>query len=416
MQNTKVVRVTRTSKPKTVYSKVAIWHFDKKLLGSLDEGFTFVPKMMDTKLATSKRLYHASGSSIYSQADSIELKGVKQVLLVPTSYNVTTIMKDLKDATVESEEVAIVQTALKEAETRNKTSSTDRSWGHHVETSVTVSPSSSSDASDKRDSQGKQKKHKGPDASDKHDSQGKKKKHKGPDIEVIPRTAFFEMSTDEQIVYFDKLRADVLTFKQSSAEKLEEKDVQLGDLLNAKHVIADALKREEEIAKKTKGIIDQLKRKQASMMELEEHLKALKEVAGLNRISIASKNGSVANDASVCKKLFGFDDFDFMIDFLESAFEIQYVEPTKSTISAGGTDGGNGLGDVEQVLLTLVFTNTLWNCDVIAMMFGVSSTTTVSNCINRWLPLLGECGDHMSDFLAYMDEDAFEKLEPESYK
>ena len=285
MQNTKVVKETRTTQPQKVERRVAICHFDKKLLGSLDEEFTIVPKIMDTKLATSKGLYHASGGSIYSQADSLELKGVKQVVLVPTSYNVTTIMKDLKDATVESEEDAIVQTALKEAETRNKHSSRDRSC----------------------------------------DSQGKKKKRKGPDLEVIPSTAFFEMSSDEQLEYFEKLRADVLTFKQSSVSKVEEMDVRLGDLLNAKNIIADALKREEEITKKTKGRIDQLKRKQASTMELAEHLKALKEVAGLNRISIASKNGSVAKDASVCKQLFGFDDFDFMIDFLESAFEIQML-------------------------------------------------------------------------------------------
>jgi len=100
MKNTKVVKETRTSQPKKVERRFAIWHFDKKLLGSLDEGFTIVPKIMATKRATSKGLYHARGGCIYSQADSIELKGVKEVLLVPTSYNLTMIMKDLKDATV----------------------------------------------------------------------------------------------------------------------------------------------------------------------------------------------------------------------------------------------------------------------------------------------------------------------------
>jgi hypothetical protein len=74
---------------------------------------------------------------------------------------------------------------------------------------------------------------------------------------------------------------------------------------------------------------------------------------------------------TVCKELYGFSSFDFLIDFVEAAFDIEYTKPQHATVGAGGS-GEGGLSDFEQVLLTLVFTNTLWNYDMIGLLFGIT--------------------------------------------
>jgi len=111
--------------------------------------------------------------------------------------------------------------------------------------------------------------------------------------------------------------------------------------------------------------------------------------------------------------LYGFADFEFLIDFLESVFDVKYKKPKNVNLHQG--KGGGGLREFEQILLTLLWTNTLWNGDVIGVLFGIKSTTTVSNYIKKWMHLLGECGDMLSSFLPFMDESSFEALEPESY-
>ena len=49
-------------------------------------------------------------------------------------------------------------------------------------------------------------------------------------------------------------------------------------------------------------------------------------------------------------------------------------------------------------------------------MFGVCSHQTVEVYINKWLPMLGERGDMVSEFLEFLDEDAINALKPKSYK
>ena len=158
---------------------------------------------------------------------------------------------------------------------------------------------------------------------------------------------------------------------------------QMGDFLSIESVLGAAKEREDRIQNECKSKLDEIKRLQESYMSLEQHLRALKEVSGLNRISLTTSKGA-CRDSNICRQLYGFDDFDFMIDFLEAAFEIKYVEPTRSTTTTGK---GNNLSDVEQCLLTLLYTNTNWGFDIIGMLFGVGSKTTVSSYINKWLPL-----------------------------
>mmetsp|Transcript_21044 Transcript_21044/g.31151 ORF Transcript_21044/g.31151 Transcript_21044/m.31151 type:complete len:88 (+) Transcript_21044:470-733(+) len=81
-------------------------------------------------------------------------------------------------------------------------------------------------------------------------------------------------------------------------------------------------------------------------------LQALEKIGGgLNRISLTSRDVIGVNQ-TVCKELYGFSNFDFLIDFVEAAFDIEYTKPQHATVVAGGS-GEGGLSDFEQVLLTL---------------------------------------------------------------
>jgi hypothetical protein len=138
--------------------------------------------------------------------------------------------------------------------------------------------------------------------------------------------------------------------------------------------------------------------------KLNHDLSNLKE-RGYNRFSLTSRDGICSKDEVICKQLYGFEDFEFMIGFLEAAFEVKYQHPKENS----------PLNDMEQIFATLVYTNTTWNMTTIGEMFGINRKT-LSKYVNTWLPLLGECGDHMSDFLHFMDESVYDALEPQGYK
>ena len=99
---------------------------------------------------------------------------------------------------------------------------------------------------------------------------------------------------------------------------------------------------------------------------------------GLNRISMTTKELFETND-KLCKQLYGFANFEFLIDFLESAFDVKYEKPKNVNLQRG--NGDDGLGEFEQILLTLLWTKTYWYNDVIGVLFGIKSTTTVGNYI-----------------------------------
>ena len=54
--------------------------------------------------------------------------------------------------------------------------------------------------------------------------------------------------------------------------------------------------------------------------------------SGLNRISMTTKTLFESNE-KLCKQLYGFPDFVFLIDFLESAFDVKYEKPKNVKIS-----------------------------------------------------------------------------------
>lgn len=133
--------------------------------------------------------------------------------------------------------------------------------------------------------------------------------------------------------------------------------------------------------------------------------------AGLNRISITSREFLAKKECKrLCNTLYGFEDFDLLLCLIEAFFDIQYKQPTQLLI-----DPHNPLSECEQVLLTLLWSNVTWNNDIVGLMFGIRSRKTVEAYIYKWLPLIGERGDMMSDFLPFLDSEAYEKLNPQSY-
>ena len=89
---------------------------------------------------------------------------------------------------------------------------------------------------------------------------------------------------------------------------------------------------------------------------------------------------------------------------------MQYEKPSQVLI-----DPKNPLSDFEQILLTYLWMNVTWNNDIVGLMFGIRCRRTVETYVHRWLPLIGERGDMMSDFLAFFDREAYDKLNPQSY-
>jgi len=71
---------------------------------------------------------------------------------------------------------------------------------------------------------------------------------------------------------------------------------------------------------------------------------------------------------------------------------------------------------MEQIMLTLVWTNLMLPHDILGIMFGCTCRQTVSNYINWWMPVLGERGDMMSNLLPFIDAEVIDALEPYTYK
>jgi len=379
----KTVRATRESQDKRQEVYVATWHFDKRVLSSLEDGFSTVQREMPMSEARAKGIYHAKGGSCYTEADVYE-KDInstrkkkpqleKYIVLVPTFFNIQEAQCDIETARPFSEaNVIIEQTAKK----------------RHPSVPVRTLPA--------------------------EQLSPKRKKTKGPFLEMKDINDIISMSTKAKRTYLQKLADDIDDYKES--HDLEVWDlkqtlkVQVGDLLSYEAVLGAAKIREEEIEKRHDTLKEQYELNKSNM-SLEQHLRAMKDAGGLNRISLTSKDGICAN-SKICAQLYGFDDFEFLIEFLEAAFDIKYLEAKSSTATNGK---GNNLSEFEQCLLALVYTNTIWGYEILGLMFGGLSKKTVALYINRWVPLLGERGDMMSNLLEFMDEGSFEELEPSSY-
>ena len=170
-------------------------------------------------------------------------------------------------------------------------------------------------------------------------------------------------------------------------------------------LLGEAIIREKHLKRKHDAALKKMKEKEETTVAKEGVLEKLRSAGGLNRISLVSKKG-IFMDANICRQLYGFQDFEFCIDFLETVFKIEYKEPTQSIVRAGRN---RSLSEVEQCLLTLIYINTRWAYDIIGLMFGVNSVQTVSEYIIKWM----QCG-MMSSFLTLMEEESHEEREPKS--
>ena len=109
--------------------------------------------------------------------------------------------------------------------------------------------------------------------------------------------------------------------------------------------------------------------------------------------------------------LFGFNSFKVTIQMLKALFDVEFIEPQSLLVSTR-----KGLSEMEQIMMTLMWTNLVLPQELLGVMFGIRSRQTVSMYINKWMPVLGEQDDMLNNFLPYLDTDILKELEPYSYK
>jgi hypothetical protein len=207
--------------------------------------------------------------------------------------------------------------------------------------------------------------------------------------------------------------------RKSSAKTYNQREAK------AHHDQAKDLKKEVDHLKTIKTDISlSLRRARREIKNANEECKALKLTlddvyslhsgpgAGLNRISVSSHEfHDRKENKHFAKMLFGFNTFEEMIQMLQILFDVEFVKPQKLLVSTK-----KGLSDMEQIMMTLVWTNLVLPHELLGAMFGIRSRQTVSIYINKWMPVLGERGDMLSNLLPYLDTEILKKLEPYSYK
>ena len=404
--NPKPARQTRATSQKKV-DCIALWHFDKSLLEHLSRNgnATGVPKSIDKEAAT-KHVFFGSRDCCYSNADvhCQTLNGSNKknpvvktsiVALVPTFYNTSEAFSDIAKATPTFEAYEQVQKVKKKADKR-------------ISNRSNVVVSSSSSGSDLDLSPPSKRKSNGGHVSGIVNN----KKRKGPVLEMNDVEAIVKLKRQDQRKYLNKLNESIDEYKAWTKKEMNKWQDLVQDSSEYERLLGEAIIREEHLKRKDDAALKKMKEKEETTIAKDDVLEKLRSAGGLNRISLVSKKG-ICTDANICRQLYGFQDFEFCIDFLETVFEIEYKEPTQSTVRAGRN---GSLSEVEQCLLTLIYTNTRWSYDIIGLMFGVNSVQTVGEYIIKWMPLLGERGDMMSSFLTLMDEESYEELEPKSYK
>ena len=94
---------------------------------------------------------------------------------------------------------------------------------------------------------------------------------------------------------------------------------------------------------------------------------------------------------------------------LKALFDVEFIEPQSLLVSTR-----KGLSEMEQIMMTLMWTNLVLPQELLGVMFGIRSQQTVSIYINKWMPVLGEQDDMLNNFLPYLDTDILKELEPYS--
>mmetsp|Transcript_12958 Transcript_12958/g.15827 ORF Transcript_12958/g.15827 Transcript_12958/m.15827 type:complete len:477 (+) Transcript_12958:178-1608(+) len=372
---------------------VALWHFDKVLLQQyLSSGNdTSLPKMIDKKMAIAHGILGADGC--YSNADihkqwndkkKIPILESEHVVLVPTFYSVTEAFNDITKANVSFEDFQLVRNAETKLQARPSIRSS------------TISLCSSQDCNGQSNSL--------------ISNLSNSKKRKGPTLNMDSVRSIQSLPKRQCTEYLNALHSSIDEYKKWASTEINRLNEKADQLDLYERLLGEAQVKIKQIELERDAACKELKESNDCKFDEDDILEKLKRMGGLNRISLVSKNG-VCTDPNISRQLYGFRDFEFCIDFLETVFEIKYEEPIQSTISAGYN---KGLTDIEQCLLTLVYTNTRWGYDILGLMFGVASVSTVGDYIIKWMPLLGERGDMMSSLLMFMDEDSYEALEPKS--
>ena len=351
---------TRSSKPTKKHAQVALWHFDKRILRSEscfcvgNSGAAKIKWFLSEQNAKDLGLYNHSSSQdiLYTNADKCKYpssKGEEVIALVPTMYNMSVIKQDLDDAYQGKQEEDLKEQAKRVYERKLK----ERKLKSD-QVNVTPSPSN---------------KRQKPNAS-------------------------FPVAKDYKDIesYFkavEKIIEELTREKEAVITILEETNLKLNASL-AKTMMEHELCQEKN--KEYKAKIDELQN------PVTNQVIALSQLgSGLNRISLVT--GSIfETKPDLCNELFGFPEYDFMIEFLEAAFELKYQEPSSVTLTKGG-NGDAGLSELEQVMVALLYMNTTHSLDVIGQIFGIQSKNTVSKYLNKWIPELGELGDMLSSFL-----------------
>ena len=198
---------------------------------------------------------------------------------------------------------------------------------------------------------------------------------------------------------------ELLNLLKAKDEQLKAKDDHINDL--AKEV--DLWR---EIQSKSQNDVQKHESEEKSNEnELDEN-KVSK--AGLTRLSMS--NPDFFNEyAWACKEFYGFPDFSYLTLFITKMFEVEYIPPKQYCTRKKLSTDKIGLSKFEQILLTLFFTNTTYSMKAVGIVFGLKSRTLVGSYINKWLPLLGEVGDMLSNFNDLLDSQALDDLEPEWY-
>jgi hypothetical protein len=140
---------------------------------------------------------------------------------------------------------------------------------------------------------------------------------------------------------------------------------------------------------------------------------ALLKKAGMTRYTM-SRSDFFEENQSLCKEFYGFCNFDYLKRFISKMFDVEYIPPTYC-IKGATSYQDKALSKFEQILLTLFFTNTQYNSTTIGIVFGHICRHTVGKYINKWMPLLGEIGDMLSNLNNFLDPEALDQLEPEWY-
>ena len=342
---------------------VAMWHFHPNLHRQYNGQ---IPRSVSLQTVRSMSLF-SIGGNFYSNIDIITgQKGQQEVVLVPNYLNVEIAKADYEEALRVKNGFVAAQTAL-----------------------CTPSPT-------------------------------RPRKRRNPAIDVPSintsraRTGQRETVVEDNITSTDASnmsKDQLLIFVKSLQDSCNEKDEAIEDNKNAIVNLQNAVRAQHKV----NGITDaELRSKLTESNEtIVTKLAHEMKTSGLNRISMSGPE-LFTKHGRHCKDLYGFPDFEYMKCFIERMLGVEYIRPSKPFVTAGGRQN-NGLGEFEQVLLTLLFTNTHWNYDVVGSIFGVATRQTVKKYIDKWLPLLGELGDMLSSFSDILDADAIDMLEPEWY-